>query len=104
MSFLKKIGKFLSASPDKTPTYWLYVQCNHCGEKIKSRVNLYNDLSIRFGEKNEQDTYYSRKVIIGNQRCYRPIEVEMTFDKKRKLLARQITGGSFIDIEDFTRE
>ncbi len=104
MSFLKKIGQFFSASPDKTPTYWLYVQCNHCNEKIKTRVNLYNDLSIRYGAKGEKDTYFSRKVIIGNQRCYRPIEVEMSFDKNRKLVDRTITGGSFISKDDFEEE
>ena len=101
MNFFKKISKFLSASRDKSPTYWLYVQCNHCHEKIKTRVNLYNDLSIRYGEKNEADTYFCRKVIIGNERCYRPIEVEMTFDRNRKLKDQQITGGQFISEEEY---
>lgn len=104
MSILKKIGKFFSASPDKTPIYWLFVQCNHCGEKIKTRVNLYNDLSIRYGEKNKKDSYFCRKVIIGADRCYRPIEVEMTFDGSKKLVDRQITGGQFISNEEFVDE
>ena len=104
MNFLKKLGKLLSASPDKTPAYWLYVQCNHCGEKIKTRVNLYNDLSIRYGENNEEDSYFCRKVIIGTERCYRPIEVELTFDRNRKLKDQQITGGQFISKDEFSEK
>jgi hypothetical protein len=104
MNFLKKIGKFLSASPDKTPAYWLYVQCNHCGEKIKTRINLYNDLSLQYGEKNGKDTYFCRKVIIGTQRCYRQVEVELNFDRNRKLLDRQITGGTFISEDEYLEQ
>jgi hypothetical protein len=104
MSIFKKIGKFLSASPDKSPVYWLYVQCNHCGEKIKTRLNLYNDLSVHYGEKNDKDTYFCRKVIIGTQRCYRQIEVELTFDRNRKLLDRQITGGTFISEDEYVEQ
>jgi hypothetical protein len=105
MSFLKKISDFFSSSSiGSDPSYWLYVQCNHCGEKIKVRVNLYNDLSIRYGEKEEKDTYFCRKVIMGAERCYRPIEVEMTFDRNKKLLDRQITGGIFISKDEWTEE
>lgn len=105
MSFLKKITDFFtSSSLGSDPVYWLYVECKHCGEKIKTRVNLYNDLSIRYGEKNEADTYFCRKVIIGNERCYRPIEVEMTFDRNKKLMDRQITGGKFISKDEFLEE
>ncbi len=105
MGFFKKINDFFSSSRSgQAQVYWLYVQCDKCGEKIKARVNLYNDLSIRYGEKAEGDTYFSRKVIIGEQRCYRPVEVEMTFDRKRKLLDRQISGGKFISEDEFEAE
>ncbi len=102
MSFLKKISNFFSSSNlRKNPSYWVYVQCKKCSEKIKVRVNLYNDLSIQYGEKNEADSYFCRKMVIGNERCYRPIEVEMTFDRNKKLTDRQITGGSFISEAEF---
>ncbi len=100
MAFLKKISDFFTAS-GSSPTYWLYVQCDRCGEKIKVRVNLHNDLSIRYGERDEGDTYFCRKMVVGNQRCFQSIEVEMTFDRNKKLKDRQITGGQFISEEQF---
>ncbi len=102
MGFLKKITDFFTSTGSSgQPAYWLYVQCDRCGEKIKARVNLHNDLSIRYGEKDEGDTYFCRKMIIGNQRCYQKIEVEMTFDRDKKLMDRQISGGKFISKEEF---
>jgi len=85
MNFLQKIAKFLTANPQSTPAYWLYVECDRCGEKIKVRVNLHSDLSIRYGESGDEDSYFCRKMIIGVQRCFQPIEVEMTFDRNKKL-------------------
>lgn len=99
MNVFKKIAKFLTTTPDRTPVYWLNVQCDHCGEIIKTRINLYNDLSIHYGKKAQSDTYFCRKVIVGTQRCYRPIEVEMTFNHERKLMERQINGGKFVEDE-----
>ncbi len=105
MGFFKKINDFFSSSRSgDASAYWLYIQCDHCGEKIKTRVNLNNDLSIRYAEKDKGDTYFCRKMIIGNQRCYRPIEVEMTFDRNKKLLDRQIKGGQFISEDEFLAE
>ena len=91
----------LFKSPYSGRNRWFYVQCHRCKEIIKGRVDLYNDLSIRFGEGNQKSTYYCRKVVIGSNRCYLPIEVEMTFDANRKLLEREITGGEFVTEEEY---
>ena len=105
MGFLKKITDFFTATGSGgAPAYWLYVQCDRCGEKIKVRVNLHSDLSIRYGEKDEGDTYFCRKMIIGNQRCFQKIEVEMSFDRNKKLKDRQVSGGQFISEEEFLAE
>jgi len=90
--------KNLFKSPHSSRDYWLYVKCNHCGEIIKARIDLYNHLSVQYGE---QHTYYCRKVIIGGEGCYKPIEVEMTFDNSRKLLNREIDGGEFVSEDEY---
>ncbi len=101
MGLLKKLSRLL-ALPAKADeqAYWLYVQCNRCGEKIKSRVDLYNDLSPIYNEAGV--TYFCRKVLIGQQRCYQKVEVEMNFDEHRQLTDKQISGGKFINEEEFT--
>ena len=101
MGLFKKLSRLL-APPAKAEErgHWLYVQCNRCGEKIKSRVDLYNDLSPIYNETGV--TYFCRKVLIGQQRCYQKVEVEMSFDERRQLTDRQISGGKFITEEEFS--
>jgi hypothetical protein len=103
MGLFKKLSRLLAppAKQDKR-AYWLNVQCNRCGEKIKSRVDLYNDLSPIYNETGV--TFFCRKVLIGQQRCYQKVEVEMSFDERRQLTDRQISGGKFITEEEFTAE
>ena len=103
MGLFKKLSRLLAPSEkEEGRAYWLYVKCGRCGEKIKARVDLYNDLSPIYNEAGV--TYFCRKVLIGQQHCYQKVEVEMSFDERRLLTDRQISGGKFITEEEFTAE
>ena len=95
MGIFKKLASVFSSQPrgDRN-VFWLYVECAHCGEIIESRINLYNDLSADTSDDSKV-AYFTRKVLVGNQRCFRPIEVKLQFDQNRNLIDRQITGGQF---------
>jgi hypothetical protein len=95
MSFFKKITGFFS-SKSGAPIDWVVVKCNRCGEVIRTRVNLYNDLSIEYDE-NGKAMHFCRKVLIGEGRCFQRIEVELTYDANRRLVSREITGGQFVE-------
>lgn len=97
MGFLKQLGKLLNpkASSDEW-VYWVSVECNRCGEPIRSRIDLRNDLSANYQETGNM-TYFTRKILMGEGHCFQRIEVELTFDKDRKLMDRQISGGKFSD-------
>ncbi len=100
MGLFKKIAQMFTPSErEDDRAYWLYVQCGRCGEKIRARVDLYNDLSPLYHEAGV--SYFSRKVLMGQQHCFQKVEVEMNFDQNRRLTARKISGGSFITEEDF---
>jgi hypothetical protein len=101
MSFFKKIAQMVSPPADSN-VYWVYAKCHRCGEKLSARVNMSNDLSIKYGEKEKEDTYFCRKVIMGSGKCFQRIEVELTFDKNRNLLNREIQGGQFIDEVEYS--
>ena len=100
MSFFKKLSDFFTSSGGRDDrAYWIYARCNRCGEKVRARVDMSNDLSVNYnGDKN---TYFCRKVLIGEGRCFEKIDVRLTFDQNRKLIDRQITGGQFITEEQF---
>jgi hypothetical protein len=92
----------------------VYVQCQRCGETIRGRVDLLNDLSIDYGVVEGEDgettapsdevRYFCRKGLIGEQRCYQTVEIELTFDKNHRLIDQKIKGGKFIEEEEFMEQ
>ena len=102
MSFLKKIASALSPKgADEGDVLWVYVRCDKCGEAIKARINLRHDLTPNYSDEGRVADYVARKVLIGSQRCFEPIEVKLTLDPQRRLVSREITGGQFISREEY---
>ena len=94
MGFLKNLFGGPSAKPDKR--YYVFkVKCNRCGEIIEGRVDLDNDLSLEFEDNN--NIYFSRKVVMGSGYCFQQIEVEMKFTSTRELIEQQAQGGTFVE-------
>lgn len=92
MGFLKKLFSGVTAKPEKR-YYVFQVKCNRCGEIIEGRVDLDNDPSL----SDDGDNYIVRKGLIGANRCFQQIEVEMTFTQKRVLIDKSVTGGTFVE-------
>ncbi len=105
MGIFKKLGNVLSGPPSqKDRALYLYVQCDKCGEKLIARVDLWNETTPEFDGKSEEAvSYHCRKVLIGENRCYNPIELKLSFDKNHKLVEKEIYGGKFIDKEEFDK-
>jgi hypothetical protein len=86
--------------------YTVYLRCNTCGEPLSVRVDLRNDPSPEWrstsASGSDYPDYYSvRKTVIGNRRCYAPIEVELTFDKRKRLESQQARGGTILSEEEY---
>jgi hypothetical protein len=93
MGFLKKL--FGGAAKSEKRYYRFQVKCNRCGEIIEGRVDLDNDLSLDY--EGDRTVYFVSKGLIGNNRCFQQIEVELKFDTSRQLLEQNVTGGQFIN-------
>lgn len=76
--------------------HWIYVRCRHCGEVLKTRIDLRNDLSPRDG-----GGFVVRKTLVGSRHCFQRIEVMLIFDENRRLAGREIAHGEFITAEEF---
>ena len=94
MGFLKKLFGGAGTGLEKR-YYTFHVKCNRCGEVIEGRVDLDNDLSLDY--EGDSTIYYVRKGLIGTNRCFQQIEVEMKFTPARTLIEQQATGGQFVD-------
>ena len=93
MNFLKKIFSTPSGSGPNFHSF--AVRCDRCGEVIAGQINLNNDLSVEY--EGGRDVYFVRKVLMGTGLCFQQIEVEMKFDRPRRLLEKHITGGQFVE-------
>jgi hypothetical protein len=94
MGFLKNLFGGSSAKPEKR-YYTFKVKCNRCGEIIEGRVDLDNDLSLEY--EGDATFYLVRKGLVGNNRCFQQIEVEMKFTSARELIEQQAQGGKFVE-------
>lgn len=94
MGFLKKLFGGVTARPEKR-YYGFRVKCSRCGEVIEGRVDLDNDLSLDY--EGDSTVYFVRKGLIGNNRCFQQIEVEMKFTSARTLIEQQVEGGVFVE-------
>jgi len=90
MSFLKNL--FTPPKPEKH-YYTFNVKCKRCGEIIEGRVDMDNDLSLN----DDGNGYIVRKGLMGANRCFQQVEVELKFDSKRQLIDQSITGGMFVE-------
>ncbi len=90
MNFLKNL--FTPAKPEKK-YHTFNVKCNRCGEIIEGRVDLDNDLSLN----DEGNGYLVRKGLMGANRCFQQIEVELKFDSSRQLIDKSIAGGEMVE-------
>jgi hypothetical protein len=81
--------------------FWLYVQCDRCGEKIRVRVSREHDLSADFdGGGDMPSGFYTHKEIIGRN-CFNRIQVDLTFNSGRVQTEQTIRGGKFITREEY---
>ncbi len=99
MNLLKRLANLFNPAQPAAPEYWIFARCRRCGEVLKARVNLNNDLSSEYD--GSATTYFCRKVLIGESRCFQRLEIELTFDMNRNLVSREIQGGQFISREEY---
>ncbi|MFO8036921.1 MAG: hypothetical protein R6U57_09885 [Anaerolineales bacterium] len=98
----KKLSSLFSSKRDPHG-HNVYVVCDRCGEKLKTRINKAHDLSVEYGARQGKDTYFCRKVLIGDGPCFQRIEVKLTFDEHKNLIDKEITGGRFISREEYQK-
>ncbi len=103
MGFLKNLGNIFSPRRSDSDRFlYLYVQCSRCGEKLQARVDTWNELTPNYDDNSDNpSSYFCRKVLVGEELCFQPVELSLTFNKVRKLVKQGISGGKYIDQAEF---
>lgn len=96
MGFLKRLfGGGQESGSDKDGMYY-YFRADRSGEVIRIRMNRFNDLS----QSDDDSGYYARKVIVGTKSFDR-LEAEFIFDRNRKLVSCEVSGGEMVEQADY---
>ena len=100
MGFLKKLASFFTSSGE-TNAHFEYVQCARCGEKIRVRVDLRNELTRDY--ESSEGAYHVHKGVMGtgDNYCFQMIDIDLYFNADRDLVSRYISNGEFITKEAF---
>ena len=92
MHFLKNL--FGGRSSDRG--LYFYVQPKMCAEILRIRVDPMNDLS----RADEGRVYWVRKVASG-WRCPFQAEVEVYFDRNKRVISTEVTNGRLVSEADW---
>ena len=95
MNFLKKLFSGGGGQSADRGMYF-YVQPKACKEILQIRVDPLNELS----RTDDGDGFYVRKLVSGH-RCPFQAEVEIYFDKNRKVANTNVTNGNMVSEADW---
>ena len=76
--------------------YWVHVRCNRCGEAVRTRIDLRNDLSAL-----DDGGFVVHKTLVGKGLCFERIEVTLTFGERRNVVGEEIIGGELITADEY---
>lgn len=96
MGFFKKLfgGSKPKVSGSDSDGFFFYVQCDHCGKKVRLRILKQYELNF------SDDGYVWHKTIVDSQ-CFREIPAVVHFDRSYNVTNADISGGHQITREEF---
>jgi hypothetical protein len=78
--------------------YWVHAQCQRCGEPLRARIDLRNELS------EDDGAWMVRKALTGSGKyyCFQTVDVTLRFDRdKKNVVESETTGGKLITAEEY---
>jgi len=73
------------------------VKCEKCGEIITAKVNRRTDLQNLYLEPGETGVAFNLKKEILGKKCPNLIRIDVDFDRNYRIIAQEITGGTFLE-------
>jgi len=83
-----------------------YVRCNRCGDVVRVRINMANEVSEISDEPDEDgsvrrpDNRAARYAItkgVVDAKCFRPMRLTILFDGRRREIESSVEGGEVVD-------
>ncbi|HNS35500.1 MAG TPA: hypothetical protein PKI70_05275 [Mesotoga sp.] len=98
--FFKKKPRDISKNPfyDSGNTIVVHFECNKCGEKFRSHLRKYYDVSVNYGKG--KGAYRLDKEFVGSK-CQNKIQITADFSRAFRPLSFEIIGGRFLSEEEY---
>ena len=105
MSFLKKLASLFTGGGGggSSRSLPIYVFSTRCREPIMAEIDLVNGLSR---DEDNDNQFYTRKVLQGSgkNRCFTQVEVDIWFDRSKKVSRYEVSGGRWLTEEEYDEE
>jgi hypothetical protein len=105
MNFLKRLANLFGGRPSSSSGRMLtiYVLSRRCNEPVAGTVDMFNEISQ---SEDSAYSYYTRKVLhtSGERRCFGQVEVEIWFNQNKEVAHHDVTGGRWLDAEEYAVE
>ena len=89
MGFLRRLFGGKDQPYEDTQGIYLYVACDHCGSRLRVRIDKQHDL-------NRQGSGYVWHKTIVDSRCFRPMPTVVRFDSAYNVIESEIEGGRYL--------
>lgn len=101
MGFFRRLFGMSPAKEDSR-YFQFYVYSQRCNEPLAGKIDTMNEMSV---SEEADAAWYSRKVMhtTGHKRCFDQIEVEVWFDAQKRPLRREVTGGLWLEADEYDR-
>lgn len=98
--FFKKKPRDIGKNPfyDSGNTIVVHFECSKCGEKFRSHLRKYYDVSVNYGKG--KGVYRLDKEFIGSK-CQNKIQIMAEFNRAFRPLSFEIIGGRFLSKEEY---
>lgn len=103
MSFFSRLADLFRGGRPAERMLPIYVYSRRCREAVAGTVDLFNEVS----QPDEGDhAYYVRKVLhtSGRNRCFDQVEVQVWFDKNKRVAHHEVEGGRWLTEEEYLEE
>lgn len=73
------------------------VKCDKCGEEVTAKVNRRTDLQNLYLDPGEKGAAFNLKKELLGKKCPNLIHIDVDFDRNYNIIAKEASGGEFID-------
>ncbi len=94
------LGFFANQASDDA--LYIYIRMDRTEEIVPLRVDINNDLSQEFapGSSHDSPTHYTCNKQVMGEKTFRPAEVWLQFDSRRRLVDSKVQGGHLLSNEE----